>query len=97
LSADINLRHRTASGFLHHCVALDRIEVDADFFDGIDSLLLEQALRHLAVGADTGAVHQDARAIGHGIPFFSLLLLLLTLLVFRLLTSLSASPGPARR
>src|SRR4051812_12781379 len=61
--AYVDLRHRAATGALHHLVAAARLQVDADLLDVSDALGLEQPLGHEAVRADTGGIHED---LGHG-------------------------------
>src|SRR3990167_2197516 len=49
--ADEDLRYRAPAGFLHHLLALLRVQIDADFLDVGDPFGLEQRLRAHAVRA----------------------------------------------
>src|SRR2546427_642660 len=55
--ADEDLGHRAAARALHHHVARGRIGVDADLFDLLHALGLEDLLGPDAIGADSGGVH----------------------------------------
>ena len=55
--ADEDLGHRAAARALHHHVARGRIGVDADLFDLLHALGLEDLLGPDAIGADGGGVH----------------------------------------
>src|SRR5690606_2868838 len=62
---DIDLRHRTAAGPLHHDDALLGLEIDA-YLGHADPLARQQPLRIQAVRAVGAGVHDD---VGHVQPF----------------------------
>jgi hypothetical protein len=55
---DIDLRYGASACTAHHLIAGLWIEVDTNFFDGLDPPLAKKGLGPLAVGADSGGIHK---------------------------------------
>ena len=59
--AHVNLRHGATPSGLHHVVALGGVQVDADFFNLLNTLGFEQLLGADAVGTETPGVDEVLR------------------------------------